>query len=612
MQTFWGSQGLRQAVISDRGWNTLLSAASGLALAAAVIHTGAMPEHFAEWWGYGSYFLVIAVAQALFSAALLRWPRPQLFVLGIAGTLGVIGIYLVTRTIGVPFFGPHAGHVEGVGVMDVLAKVLESGLILMLMGLVWGYQARGVRSGARAHASAAPHGDARRHPLALLAAGTVALAALLVGGYQASAALGLGEETGVITSSDAEDCIRQNCSVHFTATMLTQQAAERMGLWQDVAPRMKTAQAFVIGANTHAGSIESLALDGKLFLRVSETTYPAVGQPLQVSTHHNSYLVFFPRYDMYGHALFGPQGDQAATHQHGPEVSHGEAQGRDGVGPAQFDIIIKEVGDGLPQHTLPFRATAPISGLTWATMLGLLGGFLASMWPCLFQLTAYFIPSLAGMSMQQAHDPAAVAALRGRVIRTALYFGLGIVIVYTAAGALAGYAAQSLQGTPIFETLRRPLAIGAGLFVIAMALRVAARARVPLVCKMPVLSVRTDRPMTPLTTMFTGVAFATGCMSCFGAVMALGMLTYSASTGSPAAGALILFVFSLGISIPLVAAAAAMARVLPLLGRLERWSPALGVASSLVMVGFGLLLLTDNYHVVSNLVARVFGVGYLL
>lgn len=34
-------------------------------------------------------------------------------------------------------------------------------------------------------------------------------------------------------------------------------------------------------------------------------------------------------------------------------------------------------------------------GLTWASVLAILGGLVAAMWLCLFQLTVFFIPAMA-------------------------------------------------------------------------------------------------------------------------------------------------------------------------------------------------------------------------
>lgn len=321
------------------------------------------------------------------------------------------------------------------------------------------------------------------------------------------------------------------------------------------------------------------------------------------SPHHRSTLV---RYEMQGALL---------------HLEHGMGQRLDLILPAEpgsqranaalsWDLPLRYTGtSALANPVLGPRSisAAPIgqpSALSIATVLGLLGGFLASMWPCLFQLTAYFIPSLAGVSYGEARARNAPMVIRRQVLRTAVFFVLGIVTVYTAAGAIIGLAAQSLAGTSFFQEWQRPLTVGAALVIIVMAIRVAVQGRAPLVCKMPILS-RFGRsgPAGPVGTIMLGLAFATGCMTCFGAAIALGLVVYALSSASPLTGALLLFLFSLGISIPLVIAAIAMAQVLPLLGRLERWAPWMALASSAIMIAFAGLLLSGQYHALNGMIA---------
>lgn len=114
---------------------TTLYAAVTLSLVAALVHFLAMPEHFEEWWGYGTFFLVSTVAQASYGAVLLRRPRRSFFMLGIAGNLAIVTLWLVTRTLGIPFFGPHAGEVEGVGPLDLSATAAEVALVAALITL---------------------------------------------------------------------------------------------------------------------------------------------------------------------------------------------------------------------------------------------------------------------------------------------------------------------------------------------------------------------------------------------------------------------------------------------------------------------------------------------
>ncbi len=106
--------------------------AAALSLAAALIHVWVFPRHYAEWWGYGAVFLVVALAQVLLSDALLYRPRRSLFVLGIAGNLAVIALWALTRTIGIPFFGPHAGEAEEVGMIDLTSVIAEVALVAAL------------------------------------------------------------------------------------------------------------------------------------------------------------------------------------------------------------------------------------------------------------------------------------------------------------------------------------------------------------------------------------------------------------------------------------------------------------------------------------------------
>lgn len=115
--------------------NAVLYAAAALSLLAALIHLRVMPEHFEEWWGYGTFFLVCAVAQGLYVPILLRWPGRPILLLGVAGNLSIVILWLVTRTTGIPLFGPHAGEVEEAGALDLACTLAEVGIVVGLGAL---------------------------------------------------------------------------------------------------------------------------------------------------------------------------------------------------------------------------------------------------------------------------------------------------------------------------------------------------------------------------------------------------------------------------------------------------------------------------------------------
>ena len=110
----------------------VLYAAAALSLVAALVHLWVMPEHFREWWGYGAFFLASAVAQVLYVPLLLLRPNRTILLLGVGGNLAIVSLYVVTRTVGVPYFGPHAGEVEGAGFMDLCATTSELGIAVAL------------------------------------------------------------------------------------------------------------------------------------------------------------------------------------------------------------------------------------------------------------------------------------------------------------------------------------------------------------------------------------------------------------------------------------------------------------------------------------------------
>ena len=52
--------------------------------------------------------------------------------LGIGGNLAIVGLYLLTRMVGIPLFGPGAGEVEEIGFVDLCATTSEVGIAVVL------------------------------------------------------------------------------------------------------------------------------------------------------------------------------------------------------------------------------------------------------------------------------------------------------------------------------------------------------------------------------------------------------------------------------------------------------------------------------------------------
>jgi cytochrome c biogenesis protein CcdA len=83
-------------------------------------------------------------------------------------------------------------------------------------------------------------------------------------------------------------------------------------------------------------------------------------------------------------------------------------------------------------------------------------------------------------------------------------------------------------------------------------------------------------------------------------------MIYVGAVGSPWIGAFSLFLFSLGIAVPYLLAAYFLSRALPILNSLHRAASVVGLVCSVVLIFFGVILMTDNFHVPSNLLYRLY------
>ena len=142
-----GQGGTSSRTVGRRREQMLLHAAAALSLLAALIHTWVIYEHYGEWWGYGLFFFGVGSVQGCYAGTLLLWPRRLIYRLGIACNVAIILLYVVTRTVGIPFLGPDAGMVEQVGTLDLFCTYVELALVLALLALAssWRWRAAGPR-----------------------------------------------------------------------------------------------------------------------------------------------------------------------------------------------------------------------------------------------------------------------------------------------------------------------------------------------------------------------------------------------------------------------------------------------------------------------------------
>lgn len=101
---------------------------STLSAAAAGIHAWVVPEHYEEYTLFGAFFAVVAAGQAAWAVAVLRPPSPLLRKAGVALSGGLLALWVLSRTAGLPV-GAHPWEAEPVTMLDLAAGAAELGII---------------------------------------------------------------------------------------------------------------------------------------------------------------------------------------------------------------------------------------------------------------------------------------------------------------------------------------------------------------------------------------------------------------------------------------------------------------------------------------------------
>jgi hypothetical protein len=102
--------------------------------AAGFVHAVVTPEHFAEAGVVGVFFVAVTVGQMAVVVAALNRPSWALWVSAAVGNAAMVGIWVLSRTIGVPI-GPEPWTPEAVGLLDLACAAYEIAIVVGCLGL---------------------------------------------------------------------------------------------------------------------------------------------------------------------------------------------------------------------------------------------------------------------------------------------------------------------------------------------------------------------------------------------------------------------------------------------------------------------------------------------
>ena len=108
---------------------------------AAAIHFAVIDQHVVEYWLFGVFFVVVALAQLGWAVAVVSNPTRTVYVVGALGNALIVMTWVISRTSGLPL-GPEAGEPEPVGVADVVSTALEVVIVVGTLPLLRGLELR--------------------------------------------------------------------------------------------------------------------------------------------------------------------------------------------------------------------------------------------------------------------------------------------------------------------------------------------------------------------------------------------------------------------------------------------------------------------------------------
>ena len=354
---------------------------------------------------------------------------------------------------------------------------------------------------------------------------------------------------------------------------------------------------FFVSETVHRGDLPATV--PRVSLRVGDDEYfPELADGPTLVQHHRLSLFSFPKRDTDGNVI-----DFEAAGRLRLYVSNRYLG-------SERDMTF--VGSWDAPYSLPDELKSR-ADITLIAMLALGAGLLSSvLTPCLLQLVVIFSGVIAGFSTVPGQTTGGARQLtpviRRKITQIAIAFVLGFTFLYALAGAMIG--AIGHQAQLVFAEYSRTVAVVSGAIVVLLGLWVGLRGTREFACRIP-----DRRAMDSLATrdiagtVIASMGYALGCTACFGGAIVATLVVYVGAIGSATIGAGIMLTFAIGVAIPFLLAAYYISRVDSILLFLARNSKPLSYASMAVIVTFGLILITDNFHTVSDMIYPYLGLS---
>jgi cytochrome c-type biogenesis protein len=210
--------------------------------------------------------------------------------------------------------------------------------------------------------------------------------------------------------------------------------------------------------------------------------------------------------------------------------------------------------------------------------------------PCVLPLVPGYLSFISGVSVD------GLKVKTRRVVSAAAVFVAGFSLMFAAAGAGAAFLGGFIRDN------QRALQIVAGVLIVLLGIVISGI--IPLRFLERERRLVGYRPVHSLLGAFiTGLAFALGWTPCVGPILA-SILTMAASGRDPLGGALLLFVYGLGLGVPFLVVGLFFTKAMGALSWVKRHFRVIRIVSGVLLAAYGLLLIGGQFTWLSAQLGR--------
>jgi cytochrome c-type biogenesis protein len=217
-------------------------------------------------------------------------------------------------------------------------------------------------------------------------------------------------------------------------------------------------------------------------------------------------------------------------------------------------------------------------------------GLISFLSPCVLPLVPGYVSLISGAGVEELK--AQENQLLRKLMLNSAAFILGFSVVFITLGAISTEVGQ------VLAMYKSKLSVVAGIVIILFGLHLTGIFKIKaLYADARLHSVKGGS--TPWGAFIIGFAFAFGWTPCVGPILAV-ILGFAAAQDSVFKGIILLAVYSLGLAVPFLLTSLGIERFLKFYGRFRAHMHALEVASGVLLIALGGLLVFGRFTLLSN------------